>query len=232
MQVEPIHQTDLSFQVYQRIKELILDGILRPGEKIPQEKIAAQLGVSRMPLHKAFVMLEDEFLVESIPRRGIFVKKPDIQEIIDAFECREGLEGIAARRAAENLADQEIDAMEELFAGIAGDKETSHADYQQADHAFHEAIIRASGNTVMRKLNSIGSVLIRTYPKGIILPLEESMSDHRKIILAFRERDAEKVEILIRNHSRKAILILQKELGIQDGVVGSKSFRESDPNIK
>jgi len=74
---------------------MILAGELKPGEKLPQEKIAEQLGVSRMPLHKAFVMLEDEFLVESIPRRGIFIRKPDIQEIIDAFECREGLEGIA-----------------------------------------------------------------------------------------------------------------------------------------
>lgn len=218
MEVEPIHQTDLSFQVYQRIKELILDGTLRPGEKILQEKIAAQLGVSRMPLHKAFVMLEDEFLVESIPRRGIFVTKPDIQAIIDAFECREGLEGIAARRAAENLTDKEIDALEALFSGALAGNEMNHASYQQADHAFHEAIIKASGNTVMRKLNSIGSVLIRTYPKGIILPLEESMADHREILQAFRDRDAEKAELLIRNHSRKAIRILQRELEQQDDI--------------
>lgn len=212
MDVEPIHQTDLSFQVYQRIKDMILDGTLQPGKKILQEKIAAQLGVSRMPLHKAFVMLEDEFLVESIPRRGIFIKRPDLREIIDAFECREGLEGIAARRAAANLTEQEIDALEEMFTDLGGSEASSHADYQQADHAFHEAIINASGNNVMRKLNSIGSVLIRTYPKGIILPLEESMSDHRKILQAFRDRDAEKAESLVRNHSRKAIRILEKEL--------------------
>lgn len=212
MHVEPIHQADLSYQVYQRIKALILDGTLKPGEKILQERIAAQLGVSRMPLHKAFVMLEEEFLVESIPRRGIFVTKPDLQAIIDAFECREGLEGIAARRAAENLSDREIDALETLFEKAYHGKETTHSDYQQADQAFHEAIIKASGNNVMRRLNSIGSVLIRTYPKGIILPLEESMADHREILKAFRDRDAEKAEALIRNHSRKAIRILQKEL--------------------
>lgn len=216
MQVEPIHQTDLSFQVYRRIKEMILDGILRPGEKILQEKIAAQLGVSRMPLHKAFVMLEEEFLVESIPRRGIFVSKPDIQAIIDAFECREGLEGVAARRATENFTDQEIDALEALFSkALAGDT-MNHAAYQQADRSFHEAIIKASGNRVMKRLNHIGNVLIRTYPKGIILPLEESMADHREILKAFRARDAGRAEALIRNHSRKAIRILKKELGNQD----------------
>ncbi|MDF1570659.1 MAG: GntR family transcriptional regulator [Bacteroidales bacterium] len=219
MEVEPIHQTDLSFRVYQRIKELILNGTLSPGEKILQEKIAAQLGVSRMPLHKAFVMLEDEFLVESIPRRGIFVAKPDIQAIIDAFECREGLEGIAARRASENLTDHEIDVLEALFSEALAGNEMNHANYQQADRTFHEAIIKASGNNVMRKLNSVGSVLIRTYPKGIILPLEESMADHREILQAFRDRDAEKAELLIRNHSRKAIRILQKELEKKDDTV-------------
>ncbi len=213
MHLEPIQQTDLSYQVYQRIKAMILDASLLPGEKIPQEKIAAQLGVSRMPLHKAFVLLEEEFLVESIPRRGIFVTKPDIQAIIDAFECREGLEGIAARRAAEHLTDAEIDEMEALFDSAINGNQITHSEYQRADHAFHEAIIQSSGNQVMRRLNNIGSVLIRTYPKGIILPLEESMADHRNIIKAFRDRDAEKAEALVREHSRKAIRILEKELG-------------------
>jgi len=212
MKVEPIHQTDLSFQVYQRIKEMILSGELKPGEKLPQEKIATQLGVSRMPLHKAFVLLEDEFLVESVPRRGIFIRKPDLQDIIDAFECREGLEGIAARRAAVNLSDEEIDALDNQFEEVGDHGYFSHAAYQQADHDFHEAIIRAGRNEVMAKLNRIGSVLIRTYPKGIILPLKESMADHREIIRAFRERNAERAEELVRNHSRKAVIILQNEL--------------------
>jgi DNA-binding GntR family transcriptional regulator len=64
----------------------------------------------------------------------------------------------------------------------------------------------------MLKLNNIGNVLIRTYPKGIILPLEESLEDHANIIQAFRDRDKKKAEELIRLHSRKAIEILNKEL--------------------
>jgi DNA-binding GntR family transcriptional regulator len=212
MSLEPIKQTDLSVQVYQRIREMILSGELKPGEKLAQEKIAAQLGVSRMPLHKAFVMLEEEFLVESIPRRGIFIRKPDIREIMDAFECREGLEGIAARRATENLTDAEIEHLEKLFEPFKAGSPIDSNTYQTADQEFHEMIIRASGNKVMDRLNHIGNVLIRTYPKGIILPLEESLNDHALIIQAFKNRNQDKAEELIRLHSRKAIKILNKEL--------------------
>lgn len=212
MILEPIHQTDLSQQVYQRIREMIFSGELKPGDKLPQEKIAAQLGVSRMPLHKAFVMLEDEFLVESIPRRGIFIRKPDIQEIIDAFECREGLEGVAARRATERLSDHEINHLDRLFSPFREKGPINELKYQQADREFHETIIVGSGNRVMQKLDNIGSVLIRTFPRGIILPLEDSLEDHRLIIEAFRNRNAEDAERLIRNHSRKASEILRKEI--------------------
>nr|MDA3821513.1 FCD domain-containing protein [Bacteroidales bacterium] len=81
-----------------------------------------------------------------------------------------------------------------------------------ADQDFHETIIRASRNKVINRLNHIGNVLIRTYPKGIILPLEESLEDHAKIIRAFKSRDGFKAEDLIRLHSRKAINILYNEL--------------------
>jgi len=213
--MEPIQQRDLSFEVYLRIKEMILSGDLSPGEKLLQEKLASQLGVSRMPLHKAFVMLEDEFLVESIPRIGIFVRKIDLRAIIEAFECREGLEGIAARRATMNLENSEIDEMEALFAPFKDSEIIDPVSYQEADREFHERIIEASRNTVLMKLNNIGSVLIRTYPRGIILPLDESMHDHWKIIEAFRARDAGEAEMLIRMHSRKARIILEKEFELE-----------------
>lgn len=210
--MDPIPYTDLSYQAYTRIKSMILSGELPPGEKILQEKIASRLGVSRMPLHKAFQMLEDELLVESVPRRGIFVRRPDLRDIIEAFECREGLEGVAARRIVETMSDEQIDELEGLFAPFRDLDRVDEARYQQADQSFHEAIIRASGNSILQKLNAIGSVLIRTYPKGIILPFEDSMNDHRLIIRALRERDPEKAEGVLRNHSRKARDILMNQL--------------------
>jgi GntR family transcriptional regulator, vanillate catabolism transcriptional regulator len=110
-----IEYQDLSYKAYLQLKELILSGKLKPGEKIPQEHIAQKLGISRMPLHKAFQMLENELLVKSIPRRGIYVKEPNLQEIADAFECREALESVACHRLVESASDEDIDQLENLF---------------------------------------------------------------------------------------------------------------------
>jgi len=212
VEIKPLKYSDLSYQAYTRIREMILSGKIKAGEKIPQEKIAEMLGVSRMPLHKAFQMLEDEYLVESIPRRGIFVKKPDLVSVMEAFECREGLEGIAARRAACQMSEKEIDRLEGLFLPFSNLSNPDPVRYQKADHKFHETLINSSGNRILRKLNHIGSVLIRTYPKGIILSYEESMNDHKKIVSALRERDPDKTEKLVREHSRKARNIIEQQI--------------------
>jgi DNA-binding GntR family transcriptional regulator len=72
-----IQYQDLSYEVYKRLKAMILSNELLPGEQLKQEHIAARLGISRMPLHKAFQMLENEMLVENLPRRGFFVTRID-----------------------------------------------------------------------------------------------------------------------------------------------------------
>ena len=80
-----IEYTDLSQPIYKRLKEMIRNGELKQGEKIVQEKIAEELGVSRTPLMKALLALENEYLVESIPRRGMYLRVLDYKEIIDIY---------------------------------------------------------------------------------------------------------------------------------------------------
>ena len=84
------------------IKEMIENRLLMPGQKIPQEKLAADLGISRTPLISALKFLEQEKLVETKPRRGFFVRLFTIEEMISIFEIREVLEGLSARRAAKS----------------------------------------------------------------------------------------------------------------------------------
>src|SRR5882724_9088302 len=96
-----IEHSELSQPVYKKLKDMILMHELIPGQKIVQEKIAKQLGVSRTPLLKALQMLEYEMLVESIPRRGMFVKIMDWQEMVEVFDCRESLEGMAVNLLAQ-----------------------------------------------------------------------------------------------------------------------------------
>ena len=178
---------DLSVQAYEKIKSMILTNELKPGEKIRQENIAARLGVSRTPLHKAFQMLENEFLVESVPRRGIFVKNIDFTQIKDAFECREVLEGLAARRLAEIITDKQLNDLRKLFDPFLNKEVIDENEYRKADEKFHKFIMLWSGN----------SILVRI-PKN-------TLSEHIEIIEAFAAKNGEKAEELMRKHSRKAI---------------------------
>jgi DNA-binding GntR family transcriptional regulator len=207
-----IEYQDLSYKAYLQLKELILSGKLKPGEKIPQEHIAQKLGISRMPLHKAFQMLENELLVKSIPRRGIYVKEPNLQEIADAFECREALESVACHRLVESASDEDIDQLENLFTPFRDNPEIDLIAYQQADQQFHDLIIKLTGNKMLMRMEVIGNVLINSYRKGLIRKPDETLCEHFAIIDALRSRDAGKAEKIIRQHSVKSRKVVLEQM--------------------
>ena len=91
---------NLDRKVYRELKSMIVDRKLKPGDKILQEKISQEFGVSRTPLMCALKKLEQEKLVQAIARRGFYVRRFTKEEVLEAFELREILEGLAARRAA------------------------------------------------------------------------------------------------------------------------------------
>jgi DNA-binding GntR family transcriptional regulator len=208
--IQTIEYQDLSYKAYMQLKELIMSGELKPGEKIAQEAIAQKLGISRMPLHKAFQMLENELLVESIPRRGIFVKENDLKIIADAFECREAIESVASRRLAQEASLEDIDRLQKLFEPFLDDP--ANADlikYQRADHEFHTLVVKLTGNTLLMKMEALGNVLINSYRHGLIRSPQETLPEHFAIIDAMKNRDADKAEMLMRQHSilsRKLVL--------------------------
>lgn len=189
---------------------MILSNQFKPGEKLLQEKIAAELGVSRTPLHKAFQMLENEYLVESIPRRGMFVKKIDLKQIKDAFECREAIEGIAARRVATQIQAKDLKALKKIFEPFTADRDNIDEEaYRKADREFHNLILHLSGNEILIKMDVTSNVLVRTYTQGLVRNPSETLDEHIGIIQAIELGDGDMAEKRIREHSRKS----NRELG-------------------
>ncbi len=197
---------DLSFLAYTRIKEMILNNEISSGEKIIQEKLALELGVSRMPLHKAFQMLENEMLVVSIPRRGIFVRSFDLQEIIDAFECRIAIESVAIRRAALIINSKEIDYLYALFEPFKNtNKKIDLNKYEESDKLFHKAILEISGNKMLQKMEIFGNIITKTYERSLIRGPIETYKEHIDIIDAIASHNEDLAEKLIRNHLMQSI---------------------------
>lgn len=207
-----IQLKDLSYEVYKRLKAMILAGEFKEGEKLKQEHIAQLFGVSRMPLHKAFQMLENEMLVENFPRRGFYVTKIDHNQLVDAFELREVLEGVAARRAAARISADEINYLKSLFEPFKNAKNIDEKKYVEADQEFHNSILKFSGNQLLKRFDIIGNITFRTYRGGLIRTPEETIAEHQAVIEALEARNGALAEKRIRAHSHKSSKILLKKI--------------------
>jgi DNA-binding GntR family transcriptional regulator len=206
-----IQHQDLSYEIYKRLKTKILANEFEPGAKLKQEHIATMFGVSRMPLHRAFQMLENEMLIESIPRRGYYVTKIDANQLIDAFECREALEGIAARRAAKNITKEQLKYLKSLFKKFIGAENINVAEYLESDQAFHNMIMKISGNQIINRLEMLGNNTIRTFRGGLLRPPEVTLAEHMAIIAALEKGDGELAEKLIREHTHASMETLKEK---------------------
>ncbi|MFA5329427.1 MAG: GntR family transcriptional regulator [Prolixibacteraceae bacterium] len=205
-----IQHQDLSYEIYKRLKNMILSNEFEAGAKLKQEHIATMFGVSRMPLHRAFQMLENEMLIEGVPRHGYFVTKVDVDQLIDAFECREALEGIAARRAAQNITKDELVYLKSLFEKFIGSDEINVPEYLESDQEFHNMIMKVSGNKLIIRLEILGNNTIRTFRGGLLRPPQETLPEHLAILAALKNGDGELAEKLVREHTRKSMETLKR----------------------
>jgi DNA-binding GntR family transcriptional regulator len=208
---------NLDAKVYNRLKAMILERKLLPGEKIPQEKLAQDLGISRTPLVSALKYLEKEKLVQSIPRRGFFVRLFSKQEMISIFELREVLEGLAARRAALNISDKEIDQLRDFFVSFQGLVDiTDIKAYAKEDRRFHQFLLEIGAKEFLKSILENYNIIIYSYQvissEGLVQAPNESIQDHLAIIEAVSRRDGESAENLMRNHLKKSIAILRKNV--------------------
>jgi DNA-binding GntR family transcriptional regulator len=217
MQKLGISHKNLDAKVYSRLKAMILERKLLPGEKIPQEKLAQDLGISRTPLVSALKYLEKEKLVESIPRRGFFVRLFTKQEMISIFELREVLEGLAARHASLNITGREIKQLRGFFDKFSGLSDiTDIKAYAKEDRRFHGFLLDIGAKEFLKSILETYNIIIYSYQvissEGLVQSPNESIQDHLSIIDAVSRRDGEAAEKLMRNHLKKSITILRENV--------------------
>jgi DNA-binding GntR family transcriptional regulator len=210
--MSPLEKYILVHHVYQIIKDMILSGELKPGEKLYQEKMAERLGVSRTPLVKAFQILEHEMLLESIPRRGMYVKSVNVNDLIDAFECRQGIETTAIRIIAERISDVQLEELKSLFRPFMNTKKINRKAYLKADSEFHRKLIQFSLNNYLIRIDQIVHVYGQTYKHGLIREPEETLTEHMMIISALETRDGGLAEEYMRSHIRKSVASIKLKL--------------------
>ena len=203
------------------LRNLILSGGLRPGERISELQAVETTGVSRTPVRMALVRLEEEGLLEAIPSGGFMVKAFSERDILDSIELRGTLEGLAARFAAErgvsarNLAPLK-ENLAELDALLRRDavSEEAFPAYVTLNGRFHALLSELSGSApLIRQIDRV-SALPFASPSGFVMAqsaLPEAHQilligqDHHRIVVdAIENREGGRAEAIMREHSRLA----------------------------
>jgi DNA-binding GntR family transcriptional regulator len=195
--------------VLERLRALILTGEYGPDERLIEEQLAERLGVSRTPVRQALTMLEAEGLVEITPNRGATVCSFSIEDVWDIYDLRAVLEGHAARRAAGRIERRELERLRELareMEGLPGqfdDHEEEIRALVALNQGFHGTIVEASRNRRLERLINRTVEIPLMFKAFYWYTLHErtiSNHYHRQILEALENGDADRAEIIMREH--------------------------------
>ncbi|NBB83674.1 MAG: FCD domain-containing protein [Alphaproteobacteria bacterium] len=228
--VEPLNALGESHQslndlVRTALRDAILSGRFRPGERLVEDRLARMFGVSRNPVREALKALHSEGIVAITPRRGATVARLSIEEAEEVIELRAALEGLSARLAARRL---EPEAGERLSAILeAGDRAAAardHAELNRLNDAFHGSLAEAGSNRYlvefMRSLRAKTHWLFAAISQERAL---ESWREHAAILRAVLDRDQEMAALLASRH----VTSVGRELMDRKGPPGAEA--DADP---
>lgn len=197
----------LSEQVFRNIQSAIVRGEIAPGSKISEPELARTYGISRGPLREAIHRLEGQRLVRRIPHVGARVVSLSHQEVMELYDIRESLEGLACRLAAERMSAEQVEELRNVLKTHERDAAfQAGVDYfhQEGDYDFHYKIIQGSGNQMLVKL--LGEELyqlVRMYRiqySATPNRPKQAFKEHYQILDALADRDGELAELLMRRH--------------------------------
>ncbi|HWR08771.1 GntR family transcriptional regulator [Sporomusa sp.] len=202
--------------VAETLREAIVNGILKPGERLMEIQLAEELGVSRTPVREAIRKLELEGFVVMIPRRGTYVADLSIKDINEVFEIRTALDVLAAGLAVERITEDELEQLERLLVEIGELIEEDDADkIVESDSQFHDILYRASRNDrLVGIINNLREQFTRFRSISIQYPgrMQKSVEEHRRLVEAIASRDTDLAQQLAREHMENSEQTLLQDL--------------------
>ena len=206
--------------VFNTLRQAILKGELKPGERLMEIALAERLGVSRTPIREAMRKLEQEGLVVMIPRRGAQVANITEKDLNDVLEVRIALENVAIEKACARMTEEEMRrlwlAAKEFEHTIA---EGNLVKLAEADVAFHEVIYQASDNK--RLIQVLNNMREQIYRYRVEYLKDENayptlIQEHRKILELLDKHEKEKVIEVMKVHVEKQAKVVKQIIRDQE----------------
>jgi len=212
--MKAIQKKTLHQEIANNLREMIMSGELREGDKIKEDELCTVMEISKTPLREALRVLSAEGLIRLIPNRGSYVTTPTFEEIKEMFDVMSVLEGVCARTAAEKMSSGDFKKLEDIHHQL--EKNFRLKDQKQYIHhnnLYHAFVQELAGNKTLNQIvNGLRQKILLYRFKSLNLSgrFKQSIQEHRDLLEAFRNRDAEKAELLMKSHMKKQSEALEK----------------------
>ncbi|MGF9715161.1 GntR family transcriptional regulator [Paenibacillus naphthalenovorans] len=196
-------------KVYEYIKQAIVQGVYKSGERIIERELADQLNVSRTPIREALFRLESQGFVKTLPRKGVIVSKLSPEEVIEIFTILSALESLAMKLASQKAEPHHREELTKIIEEI--DHALAQPNFEQEHWHFHfkinDIICRAMQSPRLTQMLDGLSDYIRAFVHlGYELPgrMRKAMEEHRDLARAVRDGEAELAENFTKIHVENA----------------------------
>lgn len=206
--------------VFNTLREAILRGELRPGERLMEAQLATKLGVSRTPIREAIRMLEQEGLAVTIPRKGAEVAKMTEKDMEDVLEIREALDELAAKIACKKMTESQLTHLKTIGKEFEISLETSDiTTIAEKDVEFHDTIYEATENPkLVILLSNLREQMYRYRVEYIKKPenYPKLIKEHNAIVRGLEERDESLLTVAMQKHIKNQALAVKEVIRNQE----------------
>lgn len=213
---ERVEARSLVDVAYEKVKQIILEQEASGGSTISEAQLTRDLGMSRTPVREALARLATEGYIRPASGRGYVIVKLTAQDLVNVYQVRAVLEGLAAAEAAQRVRRVDLARLEDLYDEMtAARDEGRDKDLASLNSNFHATIAEISGNTYLKSmLDGIRNVFDRYRPAALMVPgrRDDAHTEHGDMIEALRRQDSETAHDLAEQHARRALATRQAAL--------------------
>jgi DNA-binding GntR family transcriptional regulator len=212
----PIQRRPLHNELADRLRYMIVEGELAPGEKLAEKELCSQFGVSRTPLREAMRVLATEGLVLLTPNRGCTVARLTLADLDEAFPIMGALEALSGELACRHITDAEVARIRELHERMVRKYEAGALrDYFKLNEQIHQLILAAARNPTLAQMQlSLAGRVRRARYMANMSPARwaRAVAEHEKILEVLAARDGKRLAVLLKEHLANKLQTVKEAL--------------------
>lgn len=203
-------------EAYEKVKQIILEQEATGGSTISEAQLTRDLGMSRTPVREALARLATEGYIRPAAGRGYVIVKLTARDLVNVYQVRAALEGLAAAEAAQRVRRVDLARLEDLYDEMTVARDAGKdSELALLNSNFHATIAEISGNTYLKAmLDDIRAIFDRYRPTALTVPgrREDAHTEHGEMIEALRRQDSETARHIAEQHARRALSTRQAAL--------------------